>query len=185
MVEDMNKINQKNQIKTKIGVAKSDAIQTTVDKLNNCYFSRLIVLSDVINRYIDVTLKNEVNWVRMRAIIGLITIGKGVMTASELARHLMRPAQNITTLVGDLEKDGLIIKRRARKDRRNITIKVTNAGLSYLEQSLEKIASPDKEFRYCLEDDELEIIASLARKTVRHFVKRYADFNNNVKPNSS
>lgn len=171
----MNEINRKNEIKTEKAVPKSGAINATVVKLFENYFSRLMVISDVIDRYVDVSLKNEVNWLRMRAIITLITVGKGSMAPSKLARHLMRPAQNITVLLEGLARDGLIVKRRATKDRRGITVKVTNAGLSYVEQSLKRIASADKELRYCLEEDELAVIASVVRKAVRHFTRLYYD----------
>ena len=67
--------------------------------------------------------------------------------------------------------------RRARKDRRAITVKVTDAGLAYLEQSLEKMAEADKELKYCLNETELEPITTMVRKIRRHFIRLFKDLN--------
>ncbi|MFC1532116.1 MarR family winged helix-turn-helix transcriptional regulator [Thermodesulfobacteriota bacterium] len=155
-------------------LAKPEAIKKSIDKLYASYFHRLMVLSDIINRHIAISLKDEVNWVKIRALTSLITRGtKGSMTPSELARNLLRPPQNITELIKDLEKEGLIKKRKGTKDKRVVFVKVTNAGLSYLEQSLDKIASSEKELRYCLDEDEIEVIPKMVRKILRHFMSLF------------
>jgi DNA-binding MarR family transcriptional regulator len=151
-------------------IAKSETIDKSIDALQGMHFPRLIVLSDVIDRYVDVALKDEVNWLRMRALIILTMMGKGSMTPSELARNLLRPNQNITKLLDGLERDGFVTKRRGAKDRRVITVRITHAGVSYIEHSLKKIDLAENELHSCLNKAELDTIASIARKIMRHFI---------------
>jgi DNA-binding MarR family transcriptional regulator len=151
-------------------VAKSETIDRSIDTLMGMHFPRLIVLSDVIDRYVDVALKDEVNWLRMRALIILTMMGKGSMTPSELARNLLRPNQNITKLLDGLERDGFVVKSRGAKDRRVITVRITHAGVSYIERSLKKIDLAENELHSCLNKAELDTIANIARKIMRHFI---------------
>ncbi len=74
------------------------------------YFTRLIALSDKVNRYVNVALKDKVNWLRLTTLIVLTRQGKGVITPSELAKNLLRPNQNITAIVDDLEKTDMSLK---------------------------------------------------------------------------
>jgi DNA-binding MarR family transcriptional regulator len=163
-------MNNSNGTKVNKTVAKSETIDKSIKTLQGMHFPRLIVLSDVIDRYVDVALKDEVNWLRMRALIILTMMGKGAMTPSELARNLLRPNQNITKLLDGLERDRFIIKRRGVKDRRVITVRITHEGVSYIERSLKKIYLAETELHSCLNKTELDTIASIARKIMRHFI---------------
>ena len=157
-------------------LAKQEVIEKSIDKLFKCYFLRLIVISDIINRYVATNFKDEVNWLKIRALVSLITRGnKGAITPTELAHILMRPLPNITELIKDLEKDGLVVKRSQKKDKRVVIVKITNAGLSYLENSLDMLVSSEKELCYCLDKSELEIIPNMTRKILRHFEKLSID----------
>jgi DNA-binding MarR family transcriptional regulator len=151
-------------------IAQMYDIEQTIDDLGVMYFSRLMALSDIVNRYVSVALKGEVNWLRLRALIVLTGLGKGTITPSELAKNLLRPNQNVTKIVDDLERDGLVVKLREPGDRRMITIRVTDAGLDYIRQSLKRIALAEKELRFCLEEKELEAIATSLGKIRSHLV---------------
>ena len=162
-------------------VAKAETIDKSIGILKGMHFPRLIVLSDVIDRYVDVVFKDEVNWLRMRALIILTMMGKGSMTPSELARNLLRPNQNITKLLDGLERDGLILKRRGAKDRRVITVRITHAGVSYIERSLKKIDLAENELHSCLNKAELGVIESIARKIMHHFTGLFEGLDNGRK----
>jgi DNA-binding MarR family transcriptional regulator len=90
--------------------ARPGDIEKIGNEIGNIYFTRLMALSDVVNRYVGVALRDEVNWLRLRTLITLARRGKGAITPSELAKHLLRPNQNMTKIVDDLERDGLVIK---------------------------------------------------------------------------
>jgi DNA-binding MarR family transcriptional regulator len=171
-------MNNGNGTKVNKTVAKSEFIDKSIDTLLGMHFPRLMVLSDVIDRYVDVALKNEVNWLRMRALIILTMMGKGSMTPSELARNLLRPNQNITKLLDGLERDGFIVKSRGAKDRRVITVRITHAGVSYIERSLQKMDLAENELHSCLNKDELDTIGRMVRKIMRHFIGLFEGLDN-------
>jgi len=151
-------------------IADMKNVERTIDNLSPMYFSRLMALSDIVNRYVSIALKDEVNWLRLRALVVLTGIGKGTITPTELAANLLRPNQNVTKIVDGLERDGLVKKLREPGDRRMITIRITNGGLDYIRQSLEKIALAEKELRFCLGKGELEAIGTLLTKIRGHMV---------------
>ncbi|HEX2964832.1 MAG TPA: MarR family transcriptional regulator [Syntrophorhabdaceae bacterium] len=149
---------------------QTEDIRKISDEIGNIYFTRLMALSDVVNRYVGIALKNEVNWLRLRTLITLARRGKGAITPSELAKHLLRSNQNMTKIVDDLEKDGLVIKNRESGDRRVLTIKITGMGIDYIRECLHKIAFADRELRYCVTDDDLETIARVLIEFRNHLV---------------
>ncbi len=52
----------------------------------------------------------------------------GPMRPNELARKLLRSAGNMTTVLDNLEKHGLAVRRREEDDRRCLTVHITDAG---------------------------------------------------------
>jgi MarR family 2-MHQ and catechol resistance regulon transcriptional repressor len=52
----------------------------------------------------------------------------GPMRPNELARKLLRSAGNMTTVIDNLERRGLVSRRRERDDRRCVTVHLTDAG---------------------------------------------------------
>ncbi|HVN98002.1 MAG TPA: MarR family transcriptional regulator [Syntrophorhabdaceae bacterium] len=162
-------------------LAKSSHIDKALDELHSMYFSRLMALSDIVNRYVDIALKDEVNWLRLRALVVLTGLGKGAINSSELAKNLLRPNQNITRIVDDLERDGLVAKVRDRGDRRVITVRITRTGLDYISQSLDRIATAEKELRFCLNRRELGSIATMLPKVRRHLAGLLSDGPNRLR----
>jgi DNA-binding MarR family transcriptional regulator len=160
----------KNTNDNRVSVARSSDIKKIITATEDMYFTRLIALSDKVNRYVNVALKDKVNWLRLTTLIVLTRQGKGVITPSELAKNLLRPNQNITAIVDDLEKDGYVVKVRQSGDRRVITIKITKAGLGYIRESLNRIAFAERELGICLNEKELKTIAQVLIKFSRHFV---------------
>jgi len=151
-------------------VARSSDINKIIAATDDMYFTRLIAFSDKVNRYVNIALKDKVNWLRLTTLIVLTRQGKGTITPSELAKNLLRPNQNITAIVDDLEKDGFVVKVRQSGDRRVITIKITKAGLGYIRESLNRIAFAERELGICLNEKELKTIGQALIKFSRHFV---------------
>lgn len=151
-------------------IARSSDINKIIAATDDMYFTRLIAFSDKVNRYVNIALKDKVNWLRLTTLIVLTRQGKGTITPSELAKNLLRPNQNITAIVDDLEKDGFVVKVRQSGDRRVITIKITKAGLGYIRESLNRIAFAERELGICLNEKELKTIGQTLIKFSRHFV---------------
>ncbi|HVN97334.1 MAG TPA: MarR family transcriptional regulator [Syntrophorhabdaceae bacterium] len=140
-----------------------------VTELSSCHFTRLMMLSDVINRYVNIALKDEVNWLKMGVLINLALSDKGI-APSELARNLLRPKQNATTILNNLEKEGLVARNRGKRDRRVVQVFITTDGLKYILESLRKIAPVERELTYCLNEPELTAISVMVKKIRRHMV---------------
>jgi MarR family 2-MHQ and catechol resistance regulon transcriptional repressor len=160
---------EKNKTK-KVSAARSSDIEKIIAATEDMYFTRLIALSDIVNRYVNIALKDKVNWLRLTTLIVLTRRGKGTLTPSVLARNLLRPNQNVTAIVDDLERDGYVVKVRQSGDRRMVAIKITKAGLGYIRQSLNRIAFAEKELRFCLNEKELKTIGQVLVKFSRHLV---------------
>src|SRR4051812_15891421 len=75
---------------------------------------------------------------------GSITVGQfgalealyhlGPMRPNELARKLLRSPGNVTTVLDNLEKSGLVVRRREEDDRRCVTVHLTDAGRRLIER---------------------------------------------------
>jgi DNA-binding MarR family transcriptional regulator len=89
------------------------------------------------------------------------------MTPSELAKALLRPNPNITKLLDALVKDGLISRREVPNNRRTVSVEITNAGMEYIRQCLQKAALLDKEIKSYLTDIEIEFLLSVTSKLRR------------------
>ena len=72
-------------------------------------FPVLIHLADVLNRYIDIRFKNQIDWLKINALM-IIVIKGGIVNLTELSDTMIRPRWTITKLVDDMETDGWIKK---------------------------------------------------------------------------
>jgi MarR family transcriptional regulator, 2-MHQ and catechol-resistance regulon repressor len=57
----------------------------------------------------------------------------GSMTQGEVGAKILKSTSNITTVIDNLERDGLVRRERDAKDRRVIHIHLTEAGISKVE----------------------------------------------------
>lgn len=124
--------------------------------------TRLVMFADMVSRYVDIKLRGKVNWLRISALSHLITRG-GSLTASELARLMLRSNYSMTRLIDDLERDGLVIRERAGKDRRTIDVRITSDGLAFMMQSLGDSDLVEEELMSSLDKDEIETLRNLIR----------------------
>ena len=148
---------------------------TEIEKMGNEIlsnsFPRLVIFSDVVNRFVGIALKDRINWLKIEALIQLTVIGKGSFTHSEMARNMLRSKQQITKLVNDLEKNKLI-KRTLDKENRRIThILITNKGLTYIRQSLRDIVLFENIVKGCINQAESKTLGDLIRKLRRAFIR--------------
>jgi len=125
-------------------------------------FPRLVMFTDMVNRYVDIKLRGKVNWLRISVLLWLIIRG-GSITPSELARRLVRSNHSMTRLIDSLEEDGLVIRERSVEDRRTVHVKVTSDGLAFTRQSLNNASFVEVEVMSCLDKNEVETLNNLIR----------------------
>lgn len=91
----------------------------------------------------------------------------GPMVQSELADKLLTSRSNLTTLIDNLERDGLVRRRRSEEDRRQIQVSLTDEGRDLIEDVFPRHAKRIAELMGELEPDEQEQLGRLCRKLGR------------------
>ena len=88
----------------------------------------------------------------------------GPMTAGEVSQKILKSGSNLTTVIDNLERDGLVRRERDAGDRRVIYVHLTEAGSSKLEAVLPgHVAALVEEFSV-LSANELETLGKLCKK---------------------
>lgn len=88
----------------------------------------------------------------------------GPLTQGEISRKVLKSVSDITTVVDNLERAGLVNRQRGAQDRRVIHVHLTEAGKTRLETILPRhVAALVEEFSV-LSESEQETLAALCRK---------------------
>ncbi len=88
----------------------------------------------------------------------------GHMTQGEISQKILKSVSNMTTVIDNLERDGLVRRERDSKDRRVIHVHLTEAGLSKLEAVFPRhVAALVEEFGV-LSAKEQEMLGELCKK---------------------
>ena len=66
---------------------------------------------------------------------------RGPLCQTELAGKLLKSGGNITLIVDNLEKAGLVTRERDKEDRRFITVSLTPKGRTFIEELFPKVAA--------------------------------------------
>ena len=91
----------------------------------------------------------------------------GSMTQGEVSAKVLKSGSNITTVIDNLERDGLVLRERDKKDRRVIYVNLTDSGRQRLEAVLPgHIAALVDEFSILSENEQVTL-ASLCKKLGR------------------
>jgi DNA-binding MarR family transcriptional regulator len=151
-----------------------DNIEKVNSRIRSLQMPRIIAFADVVTRYTQIILKNDVSWLRASALIFLITRG-GSLTPSQLARIMLRSNYSITKLIDGLQKDGLVLRRPDGRDRRSINVEVTREGLNYVTSSLSKTVMAERELKSWLNKDELEHLAPTIRKLRDKLIEKISE----------
>lgn len=88
----------------------------------------------------------------------------GPMTIGELCRKMLVSGGNMTVVVDNLERDGLVERIREADDRRKILVKLTKKGEQLFESIFPKHAEYIKNLASVLTIEEQEALADLLKK---------------------
>lgn len=138
--------------------------RSEIDKIakdiRNTEFMRLMIFSDLVARYVQIKLKDDVNWLQTIVLIYLISRG-GVVVPSHLARLTLRSNYSMTRLVDEMVKEGLVVRTRGQKDRRTMQIKVTKEGLALITKTINYVMMAQDSVMSCLTEDNIEVLINL------------------------
>ena len=88
----------------------------------------------------------------------------GPMTAGDVSQKILKSGSNLTTVIDNLERDGLVRRVRDTNDRRVINVHLTEAGSSRIETVFpEHVAGLVEEFS-ALSASEQELLGKLFKK---------------------
>jgi len=88
----------------------------------------------------------------------------GAMTQGEVSMKVLKSGSNMTTVIDNLERDGLVRRERDAKDRRVIHVHLTEAGTSKLEAVLPRHVTALVEEFSVLSASEQETLGELCKK---------------------
>ena len=95
----------------------------------------------------------------------------GPMTAGEVSQKILKSGSNLTTVIDNLERDGLVRRERDANDRRVIHVHLTEAGSSKIEAVFpEHVAALVEEFSV-LSASEQELLGKLCKKLGTRIVR--------------
>ena len=95
----------------------------------------------------------------------------GPMTAGEVSQKILKSGSNLTTVIDNLERDGLVRRERDANDRRVIHVHLTEAGSSKIEAVFpEHVAALVEEFS-ALSASEQELLGKLCKKLGTRIVR--------------
>ncbi len=88
----------------------------------------------------------------------------GPLSQSELAQKILKSSGNITMVVDNLEKRGLVKRERRQEDRRYYTIRLTSGGQKLIKEVFPLHAGKIVEAMSALTKTEQETLGKLCRK---------------------
>jgi len=141
----------------------NNSIAAVRKEIYDLQFGRLMVFSDMIDRYLHIRLRGESTWLRIHVAIFIINRG-GKITPSELAKLLLRSRNSVTRLIEGLEKDGIVKRSHSTKDRRTVVVEITPAGLDFTVKNLKILKKLEKEIYLCVEPDRLKSFIDISRE---------------------
>lgn len=97
---------------------------------------QLIYTGFLFNKYLDVLLSAyNISGTRLQVLMTLAIHG-GICKPSELTRFTLRSKQNLSGIINNLLKSGLVSKQQDVKDRRSYKIAITKKGIGLVKASL-------------------------------------------------
>ena len=91
----------------------------------------------------------------------------GPMNLSELSQKLLKSGGNITMVADNLEKRGLLVRKRSKTDRRYVKVELTNEGNDLIESIFPEHVTNIVNEMNALDSGELEELSRLCKKLGR------------------
>jgi DNA-binding MarR family transcriptional regulator len=125
-------------------------------------FLRFMDFADSVVRYIQIKLKDDVNWLQVIVLLYIISRG-GSIVPSHLARLTLRSNYSMTRLINEMAKEKLVITTRGNQDRRTMLVRVTKKGLALMLKNLHYIEMVQGSVLSCLTEENIQMMTNLTR----------------------
>jgi len=121
--------------------------------------------NSLLGRLAERNTVGDLTWSQFAVLEALYHLGP--LTQGEVSAKVLKSGSNITTVIDNLERDGLVCRQRDREDRRVIHVHLTEAGTGKIEAVLPgHVAALVEEFGV-LSAKEQETLAELCKKLGR------------------
>jgi len=118
--------------------------------------------NSVLGRLADRNTVGDLTWSQFAVLEALYHLGP--MTQGEVSAKVLKSGSNMTTVIDNLERDGLVRRERDSEDRRVIHVHLTGKGLTKIEAVLPvHVAALVEEFSV-LSPKEQEMLGELCKK---------------------
>ncbi len=142
--------------------------ETTVRALNA--FIKLMRATETINARLQAQLAEQGLTMGQLAVLEALN-HLGPMHQRDLGRKLLRSDANVTTVLDNLERDGLVERKRLEKDKRFVTVSLTAAGRKLIQKVFPDHAANIAAAFAGLTPAEQEQLAELCKKLGRSLVE--------------
>ena len=126
-------------------------------------YVKLVRAYDTIDSRLRSALRDEGLTVTQLGVLEAL-MHLGPMIQSELAGKLLTSASNLTTVLDNLEREGLVRRQRSSEDRRRVEVSLTSGGRDVIEDVFPRHARRITELMSALEPEEQEELDRLCRK---------------------
>jgi MarR family 2-MHQ and catechol resistance regulon transcriptional repressor len=89
---------------------------------------------------------------------------KGPLCQRDIAAKILKSTGNITLVIDNLEKQGLVLRERDSEDRRYVTVSLTDAGKTLIAQVFTEVEAAIVAEMASLSGDEQDLLGTLCKR---------------------
>ena len=146
------------------------------DPIVNAYVL-LLNTSDIVSRSAEIELSKLGITSTQYAVLVTLSVCPQPPTLTELGQRLFRTKNNLTTVIDNMERDGLVKRIRDKADRRAIRVMVTEKGA----ELFASVRAPSRELVYqtmsCYNQEDVSRLSELLQRIRRHTLEQLAPGN--------
>jgi MarR family 2-MHQ and catechol resistance regulon transcriptional repressor len=132
----------------------------------------LLNTSDIVARYAETQLAKLGITSTQYTVLVTLSACPQPPTLTELSQRLFRTKNSLTTVIDNMERDGLVKRVKDNVDRRAIRVMATDKGVGLFES----VRAPSRELVYqimsCYNDEELKHLSELLQKVRKHTLQK-------------
>jgi DNA-binding MarR family transcriptional regulator len=154
-------------------------------KVKSTIFDSYVRSFDILTRYADLELSKIGTTISRRAVMRAIIILGGKTTPTNISRFISRTPRAITSALDALEKDGVIIRRHNKVDRRSVDVIITDLGWERIERVVPRTNSVLEKAISSLTDEEQDTLRTLLNKLTDNLLTGKKTGKSSIRPEAS
>ncbi len=123
----------------------------------------ILMSFEVLERYLEVELKNHgASLIHFNIMSDLYQNG-GEMTPSEISESVFREKNSITAIINTLEREGVVRREPSASDRRSVKVVITDKGWKEANRLSPIAQELSREALACIDKDKVEDLVAIMR----------------------